>query len=137
MSTVFYIFFKKDFLCNLQIQNFLIKLMCSLVPYHLCFLKLYCGYFLSAKSTIRWSLETFATMEAIDISWTLISHFTIVFVFISKSFDTQKSCFQSIIIPNIGFVWDIICSKFFKFVIENLFCKRFSIENLLVKVLKK
>jgi hypothetical protein len=72
-------------------------------------------------------------MEAIDISWTLMSPFTTVFVFISKSFDTQKSCFQSTRISDIGFVWDIICIKFFRFVIEKSSCKRFSIENLFIK----
>lgn len=133
MSSVFYKFLKNKFLCNSQGHNSWIFLICSFVPYHLCFLKLYCGYFLSAISIIRWSLETFAIIEAIEISETFKSPFTMVLVFIFKSFSIQKSCFQSIIISDIGFVWDIVCIKLLKFAIEKSSCKKFSMENLFIK----
>ena len=76
---------------------FKIRSLCSFVPYHLCFLKLYFGYFLSISFSIIQSLLTFARIDAIEISLILSSHFITVCTSIPKSLSNQNLLFQSII----------------------------------------
>gem|GEM_PF-3681449 len=72
--------------------------MCSLVPYHLCFAKLYCGYFLCILLTISLSLWVLAMIEAMEIFLFFWSHLTMVVSLLSRSFSSQNVCFPSIII---------------------------------------